>query len=160
MPNIEIDIAQKIATVRGYPSIVLGNDDYSITFYFDSEWSGYTSKTLVLSLLSAKTGMLQTKEILFHGDTVNLPAILNTGEISIGVYAGDLKTSTNAIITCYGVVNPANNPHPNPEPDVYTQLLAYLLSLGGAVSGKTAIVIEGAGAGDCGATTIIETEVS
>lgn len=156
MPNIEIDIADKIATVRGYPSIVLGNDDYSITFHFDAEWSGYTSKTLVLSMLSAKTGMLQTKEILFQGDTVNLPAILNTGEIEIGVYAGDLKTSSNTVITCYGVINPADNPHPNPAPDVYAQLLAYLKGMAGAgVIGKTVAKCHGVNADIIG---IAETE--
>ena len=131
MPTIEIDIANKIAKPRGSQQIILGNNDYSIKFYFDSQWSAYTYKTIELSMLSVKTGMLQKKEILFSGDTVDLPEILNTRQISVNVYAGDIRTSSSAIISCTGDIDPTNNPHPNPEPDVYAQLLNLLRSLQG-----------------------------
>ena len=156
MQMIEIDIVNKVATVRGYPSIVLGNNDYSVKFYFDSEWDGYTSKTLSISMLSAKTGMLQTKEILFQGDTVDLPAILNTGEISISVSAGDALKSSNAVVVCFGEINPSSNPHPNPEPNVYSQLMEYLAGLQGGGAGFSIALNSGASAGAAGAATIIE----
>lgn len=159
MPNIEIDVVNKVASVNGYPTIVLGNDDYSLTFNFDSEWSGYTSKTLVLSMLSSKTGMIHTHEIMFQGSTVNLPAVFDTGEVNIGVSAGDIKTTTNAIITCYGTINTDNNPHLEPTPQsIYQQLLAYLAGLqgGGAAAGLTILQLYGEAADAAGVTTIIE----
>ena len=68
-------------------------------------------------------------EVLFDGDTVSLPIIRDTDMVSIGVYAGNLRTSTGARVACERSVTDGAAVHDPPAPDVYNQLLEYLANL-------------------------------
>ena len=93
---LRVDVVNKIATYqkRG-GSIVCGNKDYQIQFTFDSEWSEYTTKTARFIWNGSYI------DVSFTGDICTVPAIYNTDELEVGVYAGNLKTTTSAFIGCY-----------------------------------------------------------
>ena len=63
---------------------------------------------------------------MFSGDEVALPVIQNERYIRIGVYAGDLRTTTSAVIFCRRCITDGSGSPADPTPDVYAQLMALL----------------------------------
>ncbi len=93
---LHVDVVNKIATFQkrgGY--IVCGNSDYKIKFSFDSEWSDYTEKTARFIWNGRFT------DVDFTGAFCPVPIIYDATEVEVGVYAGELKTTTSAFIGCY-----------------------------------------------------------
>ena len=94
MNTIYITVTQKIATSSARKKIVCGNSDYQIKFTFDNEWSAYSKKTARL-IWNGKY-----YDIEFTGDTCSIPVLTDTEVLRVGVYAGDLRTTTPATILC------------------------------------------------------------
>ena len=95
MKILQISVVNKIATYQkrcGY--IVCGNSDYQIAFTFDSEWNSFSKKTARFIVNGKYT------DVEFTGTTCAVPIISNADKITVGVYAGDLCTTTPATITC------------------------------------------------------------
>lgn len=129
MPEIQITITEKIAAVRDAPVIVCGNSDYTIQFTFDSEWDDYEEKTAEFRYW--RSGEKKRSEVLFSGDTVSIPILRDIDEVEIGVYAGNLHTSTPAKIDCIRSITDGDAVHDPPTPDVYNQLMEYLAGMQG-----------------------------
>ena len=91
---IKISVNNKIATLQDNALIINGNSDYVIKFDFDSEWDAYQTKTARFMTARGYT------DVVFSGDEVALPVIQNGRYIRIGVSAGDLRTTTPAVIFC------------------------------------------------------------
>lgn len=95
---IKINIANKRPTVDGTPIIVCGNSDYTIEFTFDAEWTAAGIKTARFVYFSK--GKVKHQDVNFTGNTVAVPIISNTTQVKVGVYAGELRTTTPAVIPC------------------------------------------------------------
>lgn len=93
MPQLIIKIQDKIAKPVN-DLLVCGNSDYIVKFKFDEEWNSATTKTARFVWGG------QYEDVIFTGDTCEIPVISNTDTLSIGVYAGKLRTTTPAIIKC------------------------------------------------------------
>ncbi len=174
MPDISITVADKIAQVSGAPVIVCGNSDYVIRFAFDSEWDAYTAKTARFAYY--RNGIFMYEDVLFEGSSVSIPVLHDIDEVAIGVYAGDLHTTTPARVPCQRSITDGAAIHSDPTPDVYAQLLEYLAGLqgGGGAAGATMFdfrnmrlpdyttgtvtATNGSSDGAAGITTIIEEE--
>ena len=74
--------------------IVCGNSDYQVQFIFDAEWSAYPTKTARFIWGG------QYQDVEFAGDTCAVPIISGAHNCEVGVYAGDLCTTTPARIDC------------------------------------------------------------
>lgn len=96
--EIKITIENKHCTVQGTPVIVCGNSDYTVAFDFDAEWELAGEKTARFSYVRDGARMYQDAPIT--GSTAEMPAVYRTREVQVGVYAGDLVTSTPARIPC------------------------------------------------------------
>lgn len=132
MPTINIDISNKIAKVTTPDAeIVCGNNDYTAKFSFDDEWSAYAAKTAVLRY-STPDGK-QGQEVVFTGDSCPLPALYNLRRVNIGVFAGDIRTTTAAVIRCRPCVTDGDSTHAAPPEDVYNQIIDLINN--GAVKG-------------------------
>lgn len=93
---LNVDVVNKIATFQKRGGcIVCGNSDYQIRFTFDSEWSEFPTKTARFITNG------QFTDVDFTGDVCDVPIIHDTTEVEVGVYAGNLKTTTSAVIGCY-----------------------------------------------------------
>ena len=93
MNNLQINVVNKVATYQKRDgTIVCGNSDYRILFTFDSEWESYAEKTARFIVNGTFT------DVDFKGNTCPVPIIRNTSQIEVGVYAGNLTTTTSAII--------------------------------------------------------------
>ena len=95
MQELHITVSNKIATYRrrdGY--IVCGNSSYMIVFAFDAEWDAYPTKTARFVWNNVYL------DVPFTGNTVKVPVLSDTTLLQVGVYAGDLHTTTPARIYC------------------------------------------------------------
>ena len=93
---LNVDVVNKIATFQKRGGcIVCGNSDYQIRFTFDSEWSDFPTKTARFITNG------QFTDVDFTGDYCTVPILYDTTEVEVGVYAGELKTTTSAFIGCY-----------------------------------------------------------
>lgn len=115
--NIKIQVANKLAKVEGSPSIVCGNSDYSIDFTFDAEWEGEAVKTA--RFVYVQNGTAKYQDISFTGSAVKVPVLSNTREVKVGVFAGDLQTTTPARIRCEpSILCGSMSADPTPGPDI------------------------------------------
>jgi hypothetical protein len=89
-----IEVRDKIATLLpGQKDIVCDNEDYVAHFTFDEEWSG-----------KDKTARFiwngEFEDVPIEGDECPIPSISDADTVKVGVYAGELKTTTEALLGC------------------------------------------------------------
>lgn len=154
MPDVMITVREKIAQVSGSPEIVCGNSDYAVVFDLDEEWNAYEIKTMHVVWLDARTGKLRYDDVPFSGSTAIIPAIYDAYEIAVGIYAGDIRTTTPARIPCARCITDGGSAHEPPPPDVYAQILDLLEKIakpvGFGATGDATMMLDGAGIGIVG----------
>ena len=95
MRTLHISVLDKKASYANRDGeIVCGNSDYVIEFAFDAEWAALEEKTARF----VWNGHYENVD--FTGNTCPVPIITNTTEVKVGVYAGELSTTTSAVIGC------------------------------------------------------------
>lgn len=119
--NIKVVVEDRVATTEGDPSFICGNSTYTVTFTFDDEWEDFEVKTALFKWLTAD-GM-KKHEQPFTGDTVEAPVFFDTREVEVGVYAGDLTTTTGAPVRCTPSIRCNAGEDVEPEPDKYDALM-------------------------------------
>lgn len=98
MRNIAIKIENKIAVRLDEKEIVCGNSNYTITFTFDEEWVKHDGKIARFTFL--KNEKTKYIDVTFSGNSCKVPILSGIDKVSVGVYAGDLQTTTGAVIRC------------------------------------------------------------
>ena len=119
MPNINIKIRNKVAKGE-YAVIVCDNSDYTAVFDFDAEWDEYTTKTARFVYGGRYT------DVVFSGNECPVPVIQDTRAVTVGVFAGDLHTTTPAYFACVPSILCGNGIPADPTPDVYAQIMELL----------------------------------
>ena len=95
MITLQMSVENKRITFdRGSESIVCGNSDYQIEFAFDAEWNAYSKK------IARFVWCGQYFDVEFTGNVCKVPVILSAENVLVGVYAGELCTTTAAIVDC------------------------------------------------------------
>lgn len=119
--NIDIKVRHRIA-YDADELLIANNTDYTITFDFDDEWAAHTSRVARFIINGSYT------DVIFTGNTVTVPRITNnnTAYLFVGVYSGDLYTTTPAMIKVRKSIIDSSPVQPTPTPEVYTQILALL----------------------------------
>lgn len=114
---ISVTVKNKIAQIDN-PDVcaVCSNSDYVVRFTFDEEWNAYNTKTARFKY----NGMYEDK--VFTGNDCPLPIIENALFSEIGVYAGDLHTTTGALLPMRRSILSGGDKHTDPPEDVYNQL--------------------------------------
>lgn len=93
MKTLHIIIQNKIATYQKRDGdIVCGNSDYQVEFIFDSEWDGYTDKTARFIWND------RHYDVPIRDGVCRVPTVSNTDTLTVGVYSGDLFTTTASTI--------------------------------------------------------------
>ncbi len=118
MPEILVTVRDKFAENTLRHMYVCSNSDYQIRFDFDAEWAAHQVKTARFKYGSAY------QDVVFTGDICPVPIIENAAVIYVGVYAGDLRTTTAAIIRSAPSILVGNGAPADPLPDVYAQIMA------------------------------------
>nr|DAH53921.1 MAG TPA: copper resistance protein [Caudoviricetes sp.] len=122
---MQIIVNNKVAIGDG-TVIVCDNSGYVAEFLFDEEWDAYEVKTARFVF-----GRYY-EEVPFTGNRCEVPVIRNAQFVAVGVFAGNLTTTTAATFRCIGSIlsnAPIHNP---PSEDVYNQLIELINSMPGA----------------------------
>lgn len=128
--TLHIAVNDKVATYCQRDGVIVcGNSDYEIEFAFDSEWSSHAVKTA--RFIHGKT----YEDVVFEGNTVAVPVMRGITSLAVGVFSGNLKTTTPALITCRKSVLCEGGSPSEPTPDVYAQIIE-LLNKGGGGGGS------------------------
>lgn len=115
MIKLQIIVSNKVATyVKRGGNIVCGNSDYEIEFTFDQEWDAYESKTARF-IWGGKY-----HDVDFEGTTCPVPVVQGATLLSVGVYAGNLCTTTPALIGCEKSILCGDEPQSEGSAEQYT----------------------------------------
>ena len=115
--DINIKVNDKIA-VGDETLIVCGNSDYSVNFELDAEWDAYEKKTMRVGYRNGKY-----KDVEFSGSSCTLPVISKRPWIAVGLYAGQLHTTTPALFRCAECITDKDDePIDKPEVSPYKLL--------------------------------------
>ena len=120
MERIEISVQNRVAWQTNSTDYICGNGDFVIGFIFDNEWNEFEAKTARIIHGGEHT------DIVFTGTECKVPKILNTKRMEVGVFAGDLYTTTPALVHCRKSILCDSGIPADPEPDVYAQLMELL----------------------------------
>ena len=92
--TVEISVHNRIAKQSNKTEYICGNRDFVVEFTFDSEWAEIENKTARFVFGE------QYIDVEFSGNTCEFPFILDVHRVKVGVFAGDLKTTTAASVKC------------------------------------------------------------
>lgn len=121
MPDIiNVSVENKIATQTDDTEYVCSNSAYVVKFAFDSEWDAYDTKT---ARFSYNGGYI---DIVFTGTECHVPIISDTYFFNIGVYAGNLHTTTPARVPCKKSILCGNEPEYSASQEVKNEFLSVL----------------------------------
>ena len=110
MPELTIKIRNK-HPIYEHEAIVCGNSDYVVRWDLDEEWAEYAVKTMRVVYLDGTT-----HDVVFTGDTVAMPIITVPGAILVGIYAGDMHSTTSAVWTAQSsIYTKGGTPVPPPR---------------------------------------------
>ena len=118
MKTINVLVRDKIASAVGDIVYICGNSDYVVSFDFDAEWDAYSVKTARFVHNGTYT------DVVFTGNQCDMPVIHKAYGIYVGVYAGDLRTTTPAHIPSASSILSAEGTPAAPPDDVYAQITA------------------------------------
>ena len=120
MPDINIAIKGK-TPIYGDISIVCDNSDYVVAWDLDEEWATYDTKAMHLAYSDGTHAVR-----IFSGQRAALPVVTVPGKVGVSLYAGDISTSREALITAKPSGRTGCEPVPDSGTGVYEQLLAAL----------------------------------
>lgn len=123
---IQIRVRNKIAERLDTTQLVCGNN-YTVSFDFDSEWTDNTKTMRV------RNGSTYT-DVVFSGTSANLPIIEQGLIVEVGVFSGNLRTTTPAILRFAESIRSRNGAPVTPTPSVYEQIMTALNGKGGSLS--------------------------
>lgn len=127
MPIVKITVRDKIAT-GDRSRIVCGNSDYMAVFDFDAEWAAYGTKTARFVYPGGAY-----VDVVFDGDTCPVPVLHNTIGVKVGVFAGDLHTTTSAWFDCKKSILCGGGNPAEPYDGAYAQIMERLNALDGDI---------------------------
>ena len=120
MSELKITVRDKIATADGQ-KVICGNSDYLVRFDLDPEWSAYEIKTMRVVYQDHTF-----TDVVFSGDVAGLPVIEDQRIIRVGLFAGNLHTTTPAVFSCEASITSGSGSPKPPTPDVYASIMESL----------------------------------
>lgn len=133
MARIEISVQNRVAWHTNSTDYICGNGDFVVGFVFDKEWNEFETKTARFIHGGEHT------DIVFTGNECKVPKILNVKRMEVGVFAGDLYTTTPALVHCRKSILCDSGVPEDPTPDVYTQIMELLKNVKTGSSGECLI---------------------
>lgn len=115
---ITVTVRDKIARAEAGARVVCGNSDYAVRFDLDAEWAEYSVKT---ARFVGDGG--SCTDVQFEGSDCAVPILRNTRTLLVGVFAGNLRTTTAALIHAVPCITDPDGTPADPTPDVYAQLM-------------------------------------
>lgn len=133
---IKVTVRDLIASQTCRTVYVCGNSEFVIEFAFGDEWKDMYTKTARFKWNG------QMHDQVFDGNRCPVPVISDAFSFTVGVFAGNLRTTTDAYISSKkGALCGGGLPH-DPPPDVYAQIMEKLNNAGGVTPEQIAAAVE------------------
>ena len=117
MPEIHIAVENGVASQRDTAVYICGSGDFTAVFAFETGWP----------VEDLKTARFQTEstyqDVLFRGNACPVPVFTNARKLEVGVYCGNLRTTTPARVAIREGIRSAWGPPEDPAPSLYDQIL-------------------------------------
>ena len=120
MKRIEISVKNLVAWQTNSTDYVCGTSKFVVCFDFDKEWNEFETKTARFYHGGEHT------DIVFTGTECKVPKIFDVKRMEVGVFAGDLNTTTPAVVGCRKSILCKSGTPADPTPDVYAQVMDLL----------------------------------
>lgn len=106
------------------PDGVVGdNTDYTANFFFDDGWLGVEKTARFIG----KNGH---KDVILENDSCKIPPeVLKSGLLLVGVFGGNLQTTTPARVPIRASILDNDGLPADPSPNVYTQIMVMIQEL-------------------------------
>lgn len=117
---IPVKIRDRIAQAEEGFQYICGNSDFMIAFNFDDEWDEYDVKTARFTYEG------QYQDVPFSGNACAVPVISNTHSFRVGVFSGNLRTTTAAYVPAKKSILCNHGTPAPPRADVYAQIMEML----------------------------------
>ncbi len=123
--TLPITVQNRIAVYNSKEKLICGNSSYLIQFNFDSEWNAYPIKTAQFRYLD-ESGSFVHHHVVFEGSSCSVPVISHAETVYVGVFAGSLRTSTEASIPCWPSALSYTSPPELTDDNVYHTIMEKL----------------------------------
>ena len=133
--TINVSVQNKIAAADG-TIYIGGNSDYLVEFDFDREWDAFEHKTARFI-----HGTTYTDQV-FSGNLCPVPVLYNVTSFRLGVFAGELSTTTPATVYAKKSILCGSGIPADPPISVYSQIMALLNDLQETSVEETRAIIE------------------
>lgn len=130
--TINLSIRDKIA-VADNTQYVCGNSDFILEIDFDAEWHEYSTKTARFVYGG------EYQDVVFQGSTCPVPVLSNIHRFYVGIFAGDLRTTTPASVSAKRSILCGGGVPADPPDDVYAQIMELLNKGGGTATDPSAV---------------------
>lgn len=120
--TINISVQNKIAAADG-TVYICGNSDYLVEFDFDREWDAFEHKTARFI-----HGTTYTDQV-FSGNLCPVPVLYNVTSFRLGVFAGELSTTTPATVYAKKSILCGSGIPADPPISVYSQIMTLINDL-------------------------------
>lgn len=117
MPEIHIAVRENIASQTDHTVYICGSGDYTAIFQFEEQWQKEDLKTARFQTESI------CQDVLFRGDRCPVPVFISARKLEVGLFAGNLRTTTGARIALREGIRSAWGPPEDPAPSLYDQLV-------------------------------------
>ena len=153
---IEVTVRDRVATHVGDDFYVCGNTGYEIHFDFDEEWDALDVKTARF----IGEGNVVYPDRIFSGNICSFPdnpPISNTSNIRVGVFAGNLQTTTPARIPAAKSILCGTSTPAAPDDDAYHEAMEEMAKVATEARTKAA---ESAQSAEASAQSAVEAAAS
>ena len=121
---IDMAVCRKHAEIRGNPQIVCGNSDYVLRIDTDAEWTHAAGMTV--QILYHRNGETVCAHIPVINRRCTLPAITETCEVLVSLYADCIRTAAPAVIPCVPCITDAGGSQMQPVQDEFNRIMGLL----------------------------------
>lgn len=124
MPDIKITVHSKTAHAPPDAVIVGDNSDYIMTFAFDATWQGAAPKTARYVWTRGNVPHHHDEPIV--DDKAAVPLLHGVRLVAVGVFAGNLKTTTPAIISVEPSILDGDTNVEESDPVIWARILGMI----------------------------------
>lgn len=117
MTEIHVTVRNGAAFQTDHSAYTAGDGESWVVFHMEDDWSGYPAK---IARFQSENGY---QDVMFRGEKCHIPVFTYAQKLEVGLYAGNLRTTTPARIFVRPGIRSAWGPPPDPEPNVFDQLL-------------------------------------
>ena len=120
MKEIHISVREGVALQTDHTPYITGDGEYRVVFDLEKEWEAHP----------LRTARFQTEgsyvDVVFRGNQCRVPVFTYARTLEVGIFAGNLRTTTPARIFLREGIRSAWGSPEAPAPNVYDQLMEAL----------------------------------